>query len=346
MTNPAGLRSPEGHADGVMRRLALRHFWDLRSIARIDGRTGRPNYELLNSDKVVGRLFPRIEEIRITAWLRFGNAVRQLRNALFAAERYRARTISLPPHPYFSGDGFGRLRLEWSDASPDQSLALAGLFFHHGPLRLYGPLHNEPRLLVQYIRPMLSERIATADPRVRPDDLVVHFRAGDIFTRPNSRYGQPPLAYYLGAIERERADRVWLVAEDRGNPCMEAVEAALRAQGVEVICQSASLEEDLRVLLSARRLVLSLGTFTSTAAALSSNLRKAYIFDTSPTLKRLGIHVVRGRDLRGDFDRAILRKNWCASPEQLAMLVDYPREAIGFTDMPSTWWRRNLWDSA
>ena len=127
------------------------------------------------------------------------------------------------------------------------------------------------------------------------------------------------------------------MAEDRGNPCVDAVETSLHANGIDVVCQSASLEEDLRVVLSARRLVIGRGTFASTIATLSSHLRKAYVFDEYPTLKRLGIHVVRGRDLRGDFDRALLRDNWRASDEQVAMLLSYPREAVGFVDMPSNW---------
>jgi hypothetical protein len=317
-------------------------------MAAIDKATGQPIYRLLNPDKGVDRLLPRIEAIRITHWLRFGNAVRQLRNALFAAERYRIPTISLPPHPLLSGSRFGSLQVEWENEFAGQALTLAGAFFAHRPLRLFGSLHNEPRLLVQYIRPMLGRLTAVPDPRLTRDDLVLHFRAGDVFTRTRGAwaYGQPPVAYYLGAVEREQPSRVWLVAEDRGNPCIDSVEATLRAKGVDVVYQSASLEEDLRVVLSARRLVIGRGTFAATVASLSSNLQKAYVFDETPTLKRLGIHVVRGRDLRGDFDRAILQDNWHASSEQVAMLLAYPREAIGFVDMPTTWWRRSLWDSA
>ncbi len=343
-----GFEWSRSHAHAVTRRLAIRYFWNLGRMGEIEKEGGRPIYQVFNAGKSPPRFFPRLETIRITRWLRFGNAIRQMRNALLAGERYAAHTISLPPHPFLAGDQVGRFRLDWSGEFGGQSLALAGEFFSQRPLRLYGPLHNEPRLLVEYIRPMLTGAIATPDPRVDPNDLVLHFRAGDVFALPCRAvgYGQPPLAYYLGAIEREKPSRVWLVAEDRSNPCVDAVESAMHAKGVDVVYQSAELEHDLRVLLSTRRLVMSRGTFASTVAALSSTLQKAYTFDPSPTLKRLGVHVVRGRDLRGDFNHAILERNWRATADQVAMLLSYPREAIGFTDMPSTWWRRNLWDSA
>ena len=64
------------------------------------------------------------------------------------------------------------------------------------------------------------------------DAIVLHFRPSDVFPGPGLRpshpdYGQPPLGYYLAAVAREGARRVWVVFEDRGNPTVDAAEAAL-----------------------------------------------------------------------------------------------------------------------
>lgn len=354
MSDSDGASSSDPQIARVVKRLALRHFWDLRGMQRIERRDelpgyAEPHYRVLNAAKAPQGLFPRIEEIHIKHWHRFGNAVRQLRNAFFAAERYRAKVIRLPPHPFLSGSEAGQFHLRWSTEPPTDALALSGLFFFvRRTLRLYGALHNEARILRTHIRPMFGKLTGTPDPRVAPDDLVLHFRSGDVFQVPcrAPEYGQPPLAFYVGAIKRERPRRVWLVAEDRGNPCIEAVESSLRVEGIDTVYQSASLEEDLRVLLSARRLITSRGTFATTVASLSPRLEKAYIFDSAPTLKRLGVHVVQGSDLHGALERNSLCHNWAAKPEQVAMLLSYPEDAIGFVDYPTTWWRRNLWDSA
>jgi hypothetical protein len=79
---------------------------------------------------------------------------------------------------------------------------------------------NTARIFADYIRTLVKTELRISDPRLQEDDLVVHFRAGDVFAGQNVHpfYGQPPLSYYLSAVEREQPSRVWLVFEDRGNP--------------------------------------------------------------------------------------------------------------------------------
>ena len=111
---------------------------------------------------------------------------------------------------------------------------------------------------------------------------MLHVRAGDVFRfwrPPHSGYAQPPLSYYLEAVEREQPARVWLVFEDRCNPCIPAAQMALQERGVEVLLQSGTLAEDLRLLLSATRLVAGRGSFAHMIAQLSERLRKVYFFE-------------------------------------------------------------------
>ena len=75
--------------------------------------------------------------------------------------------------------------------------------------------------------------------------------------------------------------------EGRGDPCIDAAEAALRKRGVEVLLQSGTLEEDLRLLLSAPRLVAGRGSFARMVAHLSERLRKAYFFGKTKNVKLL-----------------------------------------------------------
>ncbi len=173
---------------------------------------------------------------------------------------------------------------------------------------------------------------AQPDPRVGPDDLVLHFRSGDIFQHPVAHYGQPPLSYYLAAIEREKPSRTWLVFEDRANPCIEAVEEWLRRHGLEAVIQSGSIEEDLRILLSARRLVIGHTSFASSVAMLSTQLRRLYTFrcESWDYFHLPDVEMIEGIDLEGGYTKAVLSQNWAASAEQRALMLSYPAEAIGF----------------
>lgn len=103
----------------------------------------------------------------------------------------------------------------------------------------------------------------------------------------------------------------------------------MRSRGVEVILQSGTLLDDLRVLLSARRLVASVGSFVPAAALLSSNLETFYQFSRHPhsvlTLK--GVRVVCAHDAKGEF-MATVAAGWGARSEQLAMMMSYPIDCI------------------
>jgi hypothetical protein len=103
---------------------------------------------------------------------------------------------------------------------------------------------------------------------------------------------------YLAAFERERPKRVWLVFDDRRNPTIAAAEETLRQRGVEVLIQSGPLADDLRVLLSARRLVASIGTLALAVGMLSRRIDTCHQFTgpPNPVLKLKGLRIVRAQD--------------------------------------------------
>ena len=278
-------------------RMARHYGWDLDTLrGKSPEARAVDSYRLLNPHSLVFQLRPRIDLVRVHSWRRFGNAVRQLTNAFLIAEALGAGTVQFVQlHPFFEGGRVGDFELIWGD---NLSLlpTLEGDFFSVGAFR-HRPTRREiAHSFTEFVRPLLVARLRQPDLRVRRDDLVLHFRAGDIFrqTRPPHRgYGQPPLSYYLAAVEREQPARVWLVFEDRSNPCIDAAEAALRQRGVEVLLQSGTLEEDLRLLLSASHLVAGTGSFAHMVAHLSERLCKAYFFGKAnvEVLRELGVEV-------------------------------------------------------
>ncbi len=273
-----------------------------------------------------------LTHLRLSKWLKFGNSIEQLHHLFYLAALYHIHRIVLPPSRVIQGRTVEEFEVTTSEDSTESGLGLAGLFYYLDPLGLDRPTESHLPNAQRYIRPLLAPSLQVADPRVGENDLVLHFRAGDVFRHPVAHYGQPPLAYYLGSIERERPQRTWLVFEDRANPCVDAVEAWLQKHRLEAFTQSGSLEEDLRVLLSARRLVIGHGTFGSSIAMLSNHLRRLYTFqcqtwDVMPLPK---VEMVQGVDVAGAYTSAILSQNWKASPEQRELMLSYPSEALHF----------------
>lgn len=332
-----GIRSGAGGLTRfVERRLARRHGWNLdvlqgREEVFPGSRTGGL-YRVLNPARYLLRPSAGIEVLAVAEWLRFGNSIRQLTHVFALAERYGVRQVLLPgPHLFFHGERAGDVALRWDGERRPSGLALSGYFLHMRALMPPLDPGTEHRIVTQRVCPLLAADLMRADPRVGAGDLVMHFRGGDAFDPVEIKpgYWQPPLAYYLAAFEHARPRRVWLVFEDRQNPTIAGAEEAFRSRGAEVIVQSGTLADDLRVLLSARRLVASIGTFIPAAALLSPRLETIYRFDRhpSPVLEAKGIQVLHAYDAAGEFTAKVAAR-WGVRPEQLEMMMSYPEDAV------------------
>jgi hypothetical protein len=321
-------------------RMAMRYNWDLDIFrGRVPTPSGRSGaHRLLNPRALLWQRTPRIDVLQIPYWLRFGNSIMQLHYAFHVAEMLGARTLQFAKrHAFLEGQRAGDFELVW-DSSSRLAPSLEGEFFSLKAFRLTPNVSARARVFRELIRPLLATHICQPDPRMREDDLVLYFRAGDIFARPNKRYGQPPLSYYLAAVEREQPTRVWLVFEDRGNPCIDAAEAALAEWGVKVLVQSSTLAQDLRVMLSAPKLAAGHGTFAYMIAHLSGCLHRAYFFEqgSMDALQLLGVEVIVARDADGEYKEKLLTNNWVGSKEQLRLMLSYPATKLKFTPRSSS----------
>jgi hypothetical protein len=314
-------------------------IWGEQAVGRMHGSGA---FTLLGPQTSKSNHPSAIDHLILAQWDRFGSAVRQLRNAFFVAERYGAKRIEFPSsNPLLSGDSVKGIELTWQPSSAvNKGLGLRGSFYYLQGLNLQLTSEDIARMIRTYVRPLVSPAVAERRGDLKPGDLVLHFRAGDIFDTDPQRvhpfYGQPPLAYYLAAVEREKPSRVWLVYEDRGNPCIAAVETLLKGRGIEVVLQSGSLVEDVHLLLSATRIVAGLGAFVPGVAALSIRLQKLYLFRPPiVALQHLGVTLIEGLDTAGHYRERVLSGNWRALPEQRALMLSYPARAIGFMEHPA-----------
>lgn len=104
--------------------------------------------------------------------------------------------------------------------------------------------------------------------------LVVHVRSGDIFVGDgaNRHYGQPPCNYYLNIIRMKKWDKVIMISEDEGNPCVRIISKVIGD------FKKRSFFLDLAILLNAKNLVLSEGTIGISIVALSNKTENVYTF--------------------------------------------------------------------
>lgn len=206
----------------VERRLAPRYGWNLEIFQGTEAvfpgsRTGGV-YRLLNPAWYFARPSAAIGTLQVAEWLRFGNSVSQLINVFALAERYGIGRIRLPSrHLFYQNTGAGDVMLQWGGERRVSDLALSGYFLHMRALMPPLEADTQRSIVDRRVRPLLAPDLPRSDPRVGADDLVMHFRGGDVFDTEDIKpgYWQPPLAYYLAAFEHDRPSRVWLVFEDR-----------------------------------------------------------------------------------------------------------------------------------
>ncbi|MDE2333215.1 MAG: hypothetical protein KGK10_01600 [Rhodospirillales bacterium] len=291
-----------------------------------------------------------VERLRIKPLGRFGNVFAQLLHAMLVARALGVRRLAFPAYePGPSPGEAAGIRLE--PTAPDTAPTLAARFFWAAPFaQVLAPAREAEAMLAA-----LAPRYAHLAPAAPAEEIAVHFRAGDVFgVRDPGGYDwivpiyvQPPASYYQAAIARARAEtgiaRVRLVYEGRENPAVEATAAWLLAERIPFTAQSLTAADDLAALMAARVLVGDCGTFAEAAALLSPHLRMLWAFRTvechahiharpEPLWARLlrdkgvGLRVLRDG---GDY---IAPLTWSASPEQLAMIRDYPVEKLSLAD--------------
>jgi hypothetical protein len=289
----------------------------------------------------------KVETLRLSAWERFGNSVIQLSNAAAIVKKYGISKLLIgEPHPFFDvsrlSETLGipvefRAECEVSDAD---GVVLSGRFFLHHPHRLFSGVERQS-WIDAHVQPLLPQEFSQTRETSMPGVTTVHFRGGDIFTDCiHPGYGQPPLAYYKCAVEASNPERVVVVTEDFENPVVEPFLAWVKASGWELVLQSSNLRDDLLLLFGARALVSGRGSFLWAVHALSRNLEHFYYFqwpfEVSP-LSRSGITSWSVTDATREYVRNFLHNNWANSPEQRAMMLEYPAENLKVARVERFW---------
>lgn len=268
---------------------------------------------------------------------RFSNALIQIAQAIEIALRVGARVIYLPPdHRTFDlfesrvdmliEDTDIRLRVE---RPPSTIVRLEGEFFYS---HRHSSLFPTPPQRARWIR-ALREHTGLMMRNRSPwghDELVIHIRAGDIFSsKPHGSYAQPPLSFYNEAIRHFKPRVVHLVYENNLNPVIRPLKKSLVLEHIEVQEHSGALREDISVILNAQALVAGSGTFVPGILALSEHVKTVYTFEKALTSVRLP-HIKNWikHDELGLYKRLMLQNNWKNKGWQRWLMTAYPNRFL------------------
>lgn len=104
------------------------------------------------------------------------------------------------------------------------------------------------------------------------NDVVIHIRSGDIFISPHPRYIPPPLSYYTKIIEDNKFKNIYIIAENKNNPCIDKLLECYP----NINFKQNNLQEDIKLLLRAQNIICSIGTFVPTMMYFTNNVKNIH----------------------------------------------------------------------
>ena len=281
------------------------------------------------------------DSVLISGLGRFGNGVQQFVHARAFASAVGAKSVLFYPNAHMASDYLGKR------GQPSLTPLLGPLrgqadtpvtvwrsdFFESG-----ASVHIFNSQSCDEIREELRGmyRHLLSDVEGDDDTLTIHLRSGDVFgENPHPDYGQPPLSFYEEIIDSREWKKVLLIAEDTLNPCHQPILTYARDRQCEVKTTGHELAEATQAICESKHLIASRGTFVPAVVYLAKGERTIYQFETPidliPSPSRNRYRTIS--DLRGDYVREIMGRNWRNTSEQRNLMRSYPKEHL--TTLPS-----------
>ncbi len=109
--------------------------------------------------------------------------------------------------------------------------------------------------------------------------IVIHFRATDRLDSPQHWENRPPpLAFFRKAVSLEACESLLLLTDDPKSRLVVKLAQQLRSDGVHVSIRKGPINEDFFLMTGAETLILPGSSLSDSAAGLSRNLKRIYVY--------------------------------------------------------------------
>jgi len=247
---------------------------------------------------------------------RLGNFIQRIKNAIYVGLFY-GYNIILPEHDFFNTTYI----IINPDVSTDAEKIIDEYDFHYSSkienidVNLFKQNHDKVLQILKDIFIIKNEDL------LDENDLLIHIRSGDLFegTHPHSGYISPPLSYYTDIINKTHFNTIYLIAEDRKNPCINGIIDLYP----KIIFKIQSLKEDVKLLISATNVISSFGTFIPQLLCVSDKIKNLYSPSYSFKCNKPGIN----NHYTTLTNYKTIMTPWKNSPEQHNLMMTYKLEA-------------------
>lgn len=200
-----------------------------------------------------------VKTLCINGWYgRLGNNIIQVKNALHIAFYCGYGGVVFPRHKYFN-----KCRINIGDNICEEDGEMkygydCNQFYNDDMVSYVKPecfsMNNEK------VRSIIMELFVIDYTKLEPldeNELVIHIRSGDIIKNIHPQYVIPPLSYYTNVIESGKYNKIYIIAEDKLNPCIDV----LCSKYSNIVFELSDLKKDIELVLRARNIMMTIGTF-------------------------------------------------------------------------------------
>lgn len=249
---------------------------------------------------------------------RFGNQIFQFYHSYQVAKASRITKVLIFPGFLYQNESFVYDNVVYQVSTNEDRCLHHDFFFNKRKLSKLRDIEFNSNSWKLFQSKILNKYKA----KVPKDALVVHVRSGDVFdtNSEHHKYGQPPCNYYLNAISMHNWSEIILVAEDNKNPCVNVI-----ANKTGVVFRKRSFNEDFALMLNAKSLVLSSGTFGYAVILISRVIENAFCFNLNPKNIKKGclkcVFINTYNCMPTDKYKKVVLKHWTNSDKQRELMM-------------------------
>jgi hypothetical protein len=241
---------------------------------------------------------------------RLGNNISQISNMIDIAIYYKHNIVFNKKHSLFNLLLIENYFSKYNNS--EVKVSENNFYYKNYPLEIYKKNIEERNKLLKEV--FLIKDIK----KLSENDLVIHIRSGDIFknNKPHPRYIPPPLSYYTKHINKNNYNKIIILCEDRVNPVVNEL-LKLYKNAIHTIN---TLNEDIKIVLSATNIIFSVGTFIPALLKMSDNIKYVEGFDYNNKTSDKGYNVSNNEKLK---DYYIIMKPWKNTEKQRDFILTY-----------------------
>lgn len=231
--------------------------------------------------------------IQISKWYgRLGNNIIQLCNVVWLAKIKQCNITYIPEHPLINTQKIINKIKQNSSFKPTKTFRLKFFLMKD----VYEVLENDPiqtptlldykTIMHEVIYDSLCSSIKASNNDIMDEKTaVIHIRSGDCFKnntkKPHPKYVPLPLNYFTMIIDdnyKEWNNIIIVTEPDQINPVIKQIVHHIykNYKHINVTIQSSTLENDIKTILSAQNLILSIGYFSQILSILSRNVKRLF----------------------------------------------------------------------